>query len=89
MPLDQESGGAPNFPPFLLLLTRYSPHVLGLVASAVVITYVLFQLKLFPKSVSRIVSKILFYPTFPITFLTRWGNFWCAIDETVSEKTNK
>ena len=45
--------------------------------------YVLFQKKLLPRSVSRVVSKLFFYPTFPITLLMRIGNYWTALDDTV------
>jgi hypothetical protein len=80
-----DSGSGSPLLSVLPLLSRYSGHALGLVFSAAVVTYVMFQLKMFPKSVSRIVSRFLFYPTYPITFMTRWGNFWCAIDETVRQ----
>lgn len=43
----------------------------------------LFQKKMLSKSISEIVSKIFFYPTFPITAMLRLGNYWTAIDETV------
>ena len=36
-----------------------------------------------PFSVSKFVSKILFYPTFPITVLNRLGNYWSPVDETL------
>ena len=32
---------------------------------------------------SRIVSKLLFYPTLPITLLMRLGNYWTVVDDTV------
>lgn len=69
--------------PLLDVLSQYSPHAVGLVVSAAVVTYVLFQLKMLPRSVSRVASRVFFYPTFPITAMMRWGNYWCSVDETV------
>lgn len=45
--------------------------------------YILFQKKLLSKRISKIVSKLFFLPTFPITVLMRYGNYWTIIDETV------
>eukprot|EP01041_Mallomonas_annulata_P009645 gene9645-20046_t len=47
------------------------------------ITYFLFQKKLLPKEISRYAAKALFYPTFPITALLRFGNYWTHIDDTL------
>lgn len=78
------SGSAgPTLPPVLSMLSQYSPHAVGVFVSAVVVTYLAFQLKLLPRGVSRVVSRLLFYPSFPITALMRWGNYWSAVDETV------
>lgn len=46
------------------------------------VTYVLFQKKLLPHSISKFVSKIFFLPTFPITALLRLGNYWTVVDDT-------
>lgn len=48
-----------------------------------IVTYGLFQKKLLPKPITKVVSKILFFPTLPITMLMRWGNLWTTIDETL------
>ena len=45
--------------------------------------YALFQKKMLPKSVTKIVSALFFYPTFPITALLRIGNYWSHVDDTV------
>jgi hypothetical protein len=45
--------------------------------------YILFQKKLLNKPISKIVSKIFFLPTFPITALLRYGNYWTNVDDTV------
>lgn len=47
------------------------------------VTWILFQKKLLPKPVSKVVSKLLFYPTFPITALMRVGNYWTKLDDTL------
>lgn len=47
------------------------------------VTWLLFQKKLLPKPVSMIVSKIFFYPTFPITAIMRLGNYWTKLDDTL------
>jgi hypothetical protein len=46
--------------------------------------YFLFQKHLLPEFLSKIVSKLLFYPTFPFTALIRLGNYWSPIDETIT-----
>lgn len=48
-----------------------------------VVTYILFQKRLLPHSVAGLASKILFYPTFPITAMLRLGNYWTKVDETL------
>lgn len=47
------------------------------------ITYLLFQKKLLPLPVAKIVSKVFFYPTFPFTAILRLGNYWTKVDETL------
>ena len=51
--------------------------------SASVVTYVMFQKKMFSKQTTAVISKILFYPTFPITVLSRLGNYWNIVDKTI------
>jgi len=43
----------------------------------------MFQKKMFSKANTLIISKILFYPTFPITVMMRLGNYWSVVDKTV------
>lgn len=47
------------------------------------VTWVLFQKKMLPKPVSKVVSKVFFLPTFPITALMRVGNYWSELDDTL------
>lgn len=47
------------------------------------ITYVLFQKKLLPKSITKLVARLFFYPTFPITALLRLNNYWTQIDDSL------
>lgn len=51
--------------------------------TAAAFTYFLFQKKLLPLPVAKLVSKIFFLPTFPITALLRLGNYWTVVDDTV------
>jgi len=47
------------------------------------VTFFLFQKKLLPLPISKIVSKLFFLPTFPFTALLRLGNYWTKIDDTL------
>lgn len=47
------------------------------------ITYTMFQKKLLPLQISKIVSKMFFFPTFPFTVILRLGNYWTTIDDTL------
>jgi hypothetical protein len=42
-----------------------------------------FQKKMLPKWLTKVVSRVYFWPTFPITALLRTGNYWTPIDDTV------
>ena len=66
------------------MLSMRSVTRLGWVAAgAFAFTYFLFQKKLLPKSVSRVVSALFFVPTYPITLFLRLNNLWTPIDDTV------
>lgn len=56
---------------------------LYLFAGVFIVAYALFQKKLLPLPISKIVSQIMFYPTFPITAIMRIGNYWTKVDETL------
>ena len=45
--------------------------------------FFLFQKKLLSKSASKVVSRLFFLPTFPITILMRVGNYWTTVDDTL------
>jgi hypothetical protein len=51
--------------------------------TAFAFTFFLFQKKLLPLPVSKFVSKIFFYPTFPLTLLNRIGNYYTRVDDTL------
>jgi atypical dual specificity phosphatase len=53
----------------------------GAVASG--FTYALFQKKLLPKPIAKIVSVLFFYPTYPVTYLLRWKNWKTQVDDTL------
>lgn len=52
-------------------------------AGLFIVTYALFQKHLLPLSMSKFISKLFFYPTFPITAIMRIGNYWTKVDETL------
>lgn len=56
--------------------------IYGIFASGAFVFF-LFQKKLLSKSASKVVSKVFFLPTFPITILMRVGNYWTTIDDTL------
>jgi atypical dual specificity phosphatase len=58
-------------------------QVLSVVGGAAVLVYILFQKKVLPKPVARIVARLYFYPTIPLTILTRLGNYFTEMDDTV------
>jgi hypothetical protein len=84
-------GGSPLGPPFgpLYSVLRGIRPVSSLARAgwmffgAAAFTFLLFQKKLLPKNVSRVVSSLFFVPTFPFTVLMRLNNYWTPIDETV------
>lgn len=46
-------------------------------------TYLLCQKKMLPQPMSRVVSKLAFFPTMPMTAMSRLGNYWTEIDDTI------
>lgn len=48
-----------------------------------VILYILFQLHLLPPSLARIISRLSFYPTWPITYFIYRKNYYTFIDSHV------
>jgi tellurite resistance protein TehA-like permease len=58
-------------------------HFFFFVFALVALVWFLFQKKMLDKKTSEFVSKLYFYPTFPITAMLRLGNYWTQIDETV------
>ena len=62
-------------------------HPLTKFASFSVITscvmFALFQKHMLSERISRVVSKVMFYPTLPLTYLQRIGNLFTPIDDTV------
>eukprot|EP01040_Poterioochromonas_malhamensis_P017573 gene17573-20238_t len=65
--------------PLALTLKR----VFYVVGGVFAVTYLLFQKKLLPLPIAKVASKILFFPTFPITALLRLGNYWTQVDDTL------
>jgi len=53
---------------------------------ALLLPFVAFQKKLLPEELARIVSRLYFWPTVPLTILKSWRKgkgLWCAVDDTV------
>jgi atypical dual specificity phosphatase len=77
----------PRFPvgPFFLTSTIgvLGPRLLLAAFGAFAFTFLLFQKKLLPLGVSKAVSKVFFFPTFPLTVLSRFGNYWTPVDKTL------
>jgi hypothetical protein len=57
-------------------------YVKGCLAVTVVL-YILNQKHFLPKPLSAIVSKVLFWPTLPVTAISRLGSWSTVIDDTV------
>lgn len=68
-----------EFVPAPIHLSRFALAVFG----STVLLYGLFQKKLLPKGVARMASSYLFWPTLPITFANRLGNFFTPVDGTL------
>jgi atypical dual specificity phosphatase len=83
-PIKQFSTGG-NVRRSIANLSTYVFHrnIFWTLLSTSAIAYFLFQKKLLPKPISFIVSKIFFYPSFPVTALLRYDNYWTHIDNTV------
>ncbi|KAE8904820.1 hypothetical protein PF005_g10791 [Phytophthora fragariae] len=45
--------------------------------------YAAFQLHLLPEGLGRIVARVFFYPTWPLTYLSRRTNYWTLVDSHV------
>jgi len=76
-PENPDSSGYGAFLVFKLLLI--------LTPLALIMLYVLFQRHKLPPSVGKYIAKLFFYPTLPITYVTKhWsGHYWDLIDENV------
>ena len=51
-------------------------------ASSAVVLF-MFQKKMLSKKTSKVVSRVFFFPTLPITILMRIGNYWSTVDDTL------
>lgn len=54
--------------------------------AALILPFVAFQKKLLPEELARVVARLYFWPTVPLTILKSWSKgkgLWCAIDDTV------
>lgn len=72
---------SPNF----AKIHTWSLHIrlLWAIFSAFTLLYAAFQKKLLPIGLSTIVSKVAFYPTFPLTALRATGNYMTDVDDTL------
>lgn len=76
-------GGKGNLPHAAIAAGLSGNRFLWGFATIFALTYFLFQKKLLPLPIAKIVSKMLFYPTFPITAILRLGNYWTKLDDTL------
>jgi atypical dual specificity phosphatase len=74
------ASGASTFMRFFPSVFKTTLFVVFGVASAL---YILNQKHLLPRPLSAVVSKVLFWPTFPITYSRRLGKWMTDIDDTV------
>lgn len=71
-----EGGGSISLP---ILAMKF---IYAIFASSAVVLF-MFQKKMLSKRTSKVVSRIFFFPTLPITILMRIGNYWTAVDDTL------
>lgn len=50
---------------------------------AAVMLYAAFQLHFLPEGLAKVVARVFFYPTWPLTYLSRRGNYWTLVDSHV------
>lgn len=56
---------------------------LGLLAAALALAFVAFQMHLLPPALGRVVGRICFLPTYPLTLWQRRGALWTLVDSHV------
>jgi hypothetical protein len=59
--------------------------LLGMIITTLALVYYLNKRRVFPKRVSRVVNKVLFWPLMPLTFVNRgvFGTWITVVDDTV------
>lgn len=62
----------------------FTKSPLHLVVGITCLLYIMNQSHLLPKELSGVVSKVLFWPTLPITFMRRIGKWSTIVDDTVT-----
>uniref|UniRef100_A0AAV1T709 Uncharacterized protein n=1 Tax=Peronospora matthiolae TaxID=2874970 RepID=A0AAV1T709_9STRA len=50
---------------------------------APLVLYAFFQLHLLPKPAAQVAARVFFYPTWPLTYLSRRRNYWTLVDSHV------
>lgn len=50
---------------------------------AACMVYAAFQLHYLPEGLARVVARVYFYPTWPLTYLSRRKNYWTLVDSHV------
>jgi len=71
------------FPSFMKSFPSLFKKTFYFVFGAASILYILNQKHLLPRPLSAVVSKVLFWPTFPITYYRRYGKWISKIDDTL------
>ena len=82
-PLSIVRGLLPAGPGIFTLPTSLTARIICWFFASSAFVFFLFQKKMLSKSASKVVSKMFFLPTFPITIMMRVGNYWTQIDDTL------
>lgn len=61
----------------------WSVRCLGHVGVSFTLLYTAYQLHYLPRGLARIVGRIAFYPTWPLTYLSRRKDYWTLVDSHV------
>lgn len=55
----------------------------GVCAAAFVLVYAAFQAHMLPPAIARVVGRVCFYPTYPLTYWQRRRDMWTLVDSHV------
>lgn len=67
----------------LSTVASWSVRSLGHVGVSFALLYAAYQLHYLPRGLARIVGRVAFYPTWPLTYLSRRKDYWTLVDSHV------